>query len=381
MVAEVAITGIGVVSCLGTGADKVRDSCVRGARGLSSTRNDASSGSAAVSPPPSAISPRPRSTARAGGPCPSTWFRATAAAREAVDGAGWAEGEVASERTALIVGNDTSGLACIEQVDTVRREKSTFPIGASLVFQALTSTGSMNLNVLFGNRGASWTLAGACASGGHAIGQAADLIALGRQDRAICGGMQEINWESVASFDATNAFSLREDEPEAASRPFDGERDGLVPGGGAAMVALERMDLAKKRGANILGRVGGPMPFRPMARIWRCRRARGWLGRCGSVWNAAGATPESVSYVCAHATSTPGGRRCRGASDPRSIRLRRPVGFVHQVHDGPRNVDVGRGAGGLFGADGPGRLHRAEQELRASGSRCAPPAGGGRDDR
>ncbi len=112
----------------------------------------------------------------------------------------------------------------------------------------MTSSITMNLNTLLKTRGACWTLSSACSSGGHAVGQSADLIRLGRQERMICGGAQEINWQSMCSFDGLGAFSMRLDNPAAACRPFDADRDGLVPGGGAASLVLERYDLAQKGG-------------------------------------------------------------------------------------------------------------------------------------
>jgi 3-oxoacyl-[acyl-carrier-protein] synthase-1 len=170
----------------------------------------------------------------------------------------------------------------------------------------MNSTVTMNLNTLLRTRGACWTISSACSSGGHAVGQAADLIALGRQERVVCGGAQEINWESMCSFDGLGAFSTRIDEPQAASRPFDARRDGLVPSGGAAALVLERMDLAKARGAAILGEVAGygfssdgdhiSVPSRDgLRRAMRMALAN------------ADMRPGDVDYLCAHATTTPAG--------------------------------------------------------------------------
>lgn len=162
----------------------------------------------------------------------------------------------------------------------------------------------MNLNTILGTQGASWTLSGACASGGHAIGQAGDLIAMGRQERMLCGGAQEINWESVSSFDATNAFSLLENEPSLASRPFDSARDGLVPSGGAAIVALERLDMAKKRGAQILGVIKS-YAFSSDGANLSVPSGEG-LGRCiRECLNRGEINTDDIDYICAHATSTP----------------------------------------------------------------------------
>ena len=170
----------------------------------------------------------------------------------------------------------------------------------------MTSTVTMNLNTLFKTRGACWSISSACSSGGHAIGQAGDLIALGRQERVICGGAQEINWESMCSFDGLGAFSTRLDAPQAASRPFSRDRDGLVPGGGAAAVVLERYDLAVARGATILGELlgyafssdGNQLSVPSVGGLQRAM--------CGAL-TAARLQPNDIDYLCAHATSTPAG--------------------------------------------------------------------------
>ncbi|HBF36835.1 MAG TPA: beta-ketoacyl synthase, partial [Firmicutes bacterium] len=115
---------------------------------------------------------------------------------------------------------------------------------------------------------------------------------------------QEINWQAVCSFDATEAFSLRVDDPAKASRPFDKERDGLVPSGGAAIIALERMDLAKQRNANILGEVLG-YSFSSDGYKLSVPSGAG-LQRCMSdVISRAGVAIRDIDYICAHATSTP----------------------------------------------------------------------------
>ncbi len=301
---SVAITGVGIVSCLGSGSGRVQDSLRAGRSGirLDPRRTDLGFRSALTGTiddfvPPKLDRKRTRTLTTFG-------LQAYGAAVEAIEAAGWSEEDVRNARTGLIVGNDSSALAVVEQVEITHREKSTFPIGGSLVFRALNSTVSMNLNTLLGNRGASWTLSGACASGGHAIGQAADLIALGRQDRVVCGGAQEINWESVASFDATNAFSTRQASPEEASRPFDAGRDGLVPSGGAAMLALERGDLARQRGADILGWVRS-YAFSSDGQSLAAPSGEGLRACMEECLSRAQLGTESVDCIAAHATSTP----------------------------------------------------------------------------
>lgn len=301
---RVAITGIGVVSSLGTGVEKVKASLQEGRSGvgIDPVRKGLGFRSALTGRITDFVQPKlDRKKCRS---MSEFGLHAYAAVLEALETAGWDAPLVQSERTGCIVGNDSTVVANYQQVEITLREKSTLAIGGGLVFQALNSTVSMNLNTLLGNRGASWTLSGACASGGHAIGQASDLIALGRQDRMICGGVQEITWESVCSFDATNAFSLRENDPTGAPRPFDRGRDGLVPSGGAAMVALERYDLAVARGANILGEI---LAYSFSSDGYKLSVPSGeGLERCmNECFQLARLSPEQVDYVCAHATSTP----------------------------------------------------------------------------
>lgn len=231
-------------------------------------------------------------------------LQAYSAALGAYTQAGWSNEELTSPQTGLILGNDSTTIPVSEAVEITKNEKRTLPVGATRIFMSLNSHITMNLNTLLQNQGASWTISGACASGGHAIGQSADLIASGRQERILCGGVQEINWQAVCSFDATDAFSTRVDEPGKASRPFDMHRDGLVPSGGAAIVALERMDLAEKRGAHILGEVLG---YSFSADGYKLSVPSGeGLERCmKDVIHRAAVSVEDIDYISAHATSTP----------------------------------------------------------------------------
>lgn len=218
--------------------------------------------------------------------------------------AGWNKEELMSPQTGLILGNDSTTIPVSESIEITKNEKRTLPIGATRVFMSLNSHITINLNTLLQTQGASWTISGACASGGHAIGQSAELIANGRQERILCGGVQEINWQAVCSFDATEAFSMRVDDPTKASRPFDKNRDGLVPSGGSAIVALERMDLAEKRGANILGEILG-YSFSSDGYKLSVPSGEG-LERCiKDVIHRAGVSIEDIDYISAHATSTP----------------------------------------------------------------------------
>jgi 3-oxoacyl-[acyl-carrier-protein] synthase-1 len=246
---------------------------------------------------------------------PDFAVQAYAAATDAVRMSGLSPEEIQSGETGMVFGCDSSCIAAIEQVSLLNEFRETKMIGSGHVFRSMTSCITMNLNTLLKTRGACWTISSACSSGGHAVGQAADLVALGRQERVICGGAQEINWQSMCSFDALGAFSVRRGNPKEASRPFDARRDGLVPSGGAAAVVLERYDLARGRGAEILGEVRG-YAFSSDGNHISVPAEDGLLRAMRKAVAAAGLEPGDIDYICAHATSTPAG----DAVEARSIR-------------------------------------------------------------
>ena len=161
------------------------------------------------------------------------------ATAEALAQAGIDNDYLLNNEVGILYGNDSSAEAVITGVDIIREKKNTVLVGSGNIFQSMNSTITMNLATIFNLRGINFTVSGACASGSHAIGMGFMLIKQGLQECVICGGAEEVNKYSVGNFDALNAFSTREDDPTKASRPFDKNRDGLVPSGGAATVILE----------------------------------------------------------------------------------------------------------------------------------------------
>ena len=157
----------------------------------------------------------------------------------------------------ILYGNDSSAVPVIEAIDIVREKKDTTLIGSGSIFQSMNSTITMNLAVILKLRGINFTLSAACASSSHAIGMAHLMISQGLQDMIICGGGQEVNAESMGSFDGLSAFSMRMDNPQAASRPFDRDRDGLVPSGGAATLILEEPGVGTGKRSKYSGRDQG----------------------------------------------------------------------------------------------------------------------------
>lgn len=225
-------------------------------------------------------------------------------ALEAVQHAQLDPARLRTPRAGLILGNDSTSAANVEIADQVRREKTTQMLGAGYIFQAMNSTATMNLNALLGTQGAAWTLSAACASGAHAVGQGALLIRAGMQDVVVTGGMQEVNWESMASFDALGTFSVRMDNPAAASRPFDRQRDGLVPSGGAAALILESEAHLKARGGKPLAEVLG-YGFSSDGEHLTLPSGQGARRAMEAALSDAGLRPGQVDYINAHATSTP----------------------------------------------------------------------------
>lgn len=177
-------------------------------------------------------------------------------------------------------------------------------MGSGFVFQAMNSTVTMNLATIFKLRGVNFTLSAACASGSHSIGLGYLLISQGLQKHVICGGAQEVNPYAFGSFDALGAFSTRENDPTKASRPFDSNRDGLVPSGGAATVILEDYDTAVARGAHILGEVIG-YGFSSNGDHISQPNVDGPVRSLKMAMDAAKIDAKDIDYINAHATSTP----------------------------------------------------------------------------
>ena len=223
---------------------------------------------------------------------------------EAMAQAGIDEQFLAEHEVGILYGNDSSAEAVITGVDVIRAKKTTALVGSGNIFQSMNSTITMNLSTIFNLRGVNFTVSGACASGSHAIGMAYLLIKQGLQECVVCGGAEEVNRYSVGNFDALSAFSIREEEPSKASRPFDKNRDGLVPSGGAATLVLESYDSAVKRGATILGEVVG-YGFSSNGDHISVPNVDGPMRSLRMALKDAGLEVEEIAYVNAHATSTP----------------------------------------------------------------------------
>lgn len=206
----------------------------------------------------------------------------------------------------IFYGNDSSAKAVIDAHAIVLEKKDTTLMGSGAIFQSMNSTITMNLSTIFKLKGINMTISAACASGSHAIGLGLMFIRNGLQDMVICGGGQETNYLSMGSFDALSVFSLRTDDPTKASRPFDAQRDGLVPSGGAATVILEEYEHALKRGAPIIAEVIG-YGFSSNGNNISQPSDIGSMIAMERALKNANIKPKDIDYVNAHATSTPQG--------------------------------------------------------------------------
>jgi len=310
---RVAITGLGIISCLGLNRNEVRESLSSGRCGIELLRERKVLGfQSGLSGVIKGFDSRKYLDRKKRKSMPEFALWAWAAIDQALDQAGIPSSSLQNDpQTGMIFGNDSSAVTAVEQVEVLRQAGETRTIGSGHIFRLLNSTITLNISTILGLHGQVWTVSGACASGAMAIGQAAELIAAGRQKRMICGGAQEISWQSMCSFDTLSAFSRREDDPAAASRPFDQDRDGLVPSGGAAAVILESYCEAEARGAVILGEVLGYGNTNDGHHIV-VPSGEGLERAMRQAIADAGLDPADIDLVLAHATSTPTGDEVEG---------------------------------------------------------------------
>ena len=298
------ITGLGIYSCLGTTLDAVEQSLREGRSGIT------------LDPQRKDLGFRSALTARLDTPdlkgelsrsqrtyMPEQAKYAYVATRDALRQAGLDADYIDRHDVGILYGNDSTAEAVVHSMDILREKRDTTLIGSGSIFQSMNSTVTMNLSCIFRLRGINLTISGACASGAHAIGLGALLIRQGLQECIVCGGAQEVNPTAVGSFDGIGAFSTRESDPTRASRPFDRDRDGLIPSGGAAALVLEEYDHAVARGATILCEVVG-YGFSSNGGGISQPSDEGSVTAMTRALNDANLSPADIDYVNAHATST-----------------------------------------------------------------------------
>ena len=302
---RVVITGMGIWSCLGTDIETVRQSLYEGKSGIGLDQDRLTygyrSGLKGIVETPVITKQMLDRHIRAGMSEEAQY--AYMASRQAFAQAGVSDDYLREHEVGCIFGNDSSAKPVIESSKIMDEKHDTAMLGYGLIFQSMNSTVNMNLSTIFHLRGVNFTISAACASGSHSIGLGYMLIKQGLQEMVLCGGAQETNYYSMASFDALNAFSIRMDEPTKASRPFDRDRDGLIPSGGSAALVLEDYEHAVARGATILAEVVG-YGFSSNGGGISEPSDNGSVIAMTRAMRDAGVQPDDIDYINAHATST-----------------------------------------------------------------------------
>ena len=305
IIMRVVITGMGIYSCIGTSLGEVRDSLYQGKSGIVflPERKEYGYRSALTgfvqNPDLKGLLGR-RERISMGQESEFAYM----ATLEALKNAGIDNNFLQQNEVGILYGNDSVAESVILTNDKIREKKDTTLVGSGAVFRTMNSTVTMNLSTLFQLRGVNMSISAACASGSHSVGLGYLLIQSGMQDCVICGGAQEINKYSMGSFDGLGVFSMREDEPALASRPFDASRDGLVPSGGAATLVLESYESAMRRGTTPIAEVVG-YGFSSNGGHISTPNVEGPARAMARALQNAGMQVSEIDYINAHATSTP----------------------------------------------------------------------------
>ena len=301
---NVVVTGMGIVSCIGSDIQEVLSSLKNGKSGITKNLTYEEMGfrshvSGAVNINLSELIDRKtlRFMSEASG-------FGYIAAQEALLNASLNLEEMNASRIGIVAGSGGASSAAQIEASDVTRERGPKRIGPYAVTKTMGSTVSAILGTTLKLKGVNYSISSACSTSAHCIGHAAELIQLGKQDIIIAGGAEQEHWTSSSMFDAMGALSSQyNNSPEKASRPFDIDRDGFVIAGGAGMLILEEEEHAIKRNAPIIARLKG-----------YCANSDGYdmvspsgEGATRCMNEAMEAYKSDVDYINAHGTSTPVG--------------------------------------------------------------------------
>src|SRR5918995_7492635 len=301
---RVVVTGMGIVSSIGNNTQEVLASLYEAKSGISFSDEYAKLGfrsqvfGAPTLKPAEVVDRRAMRFLGEGG----AWNHV--AMEQAIRDAGLEEKDVSNERTGIIMGSGGPSARAIVDSADIARSKGPKRVGPFAVPKAMSSTASATLATWFKIKGVNYSISSACATSSHCIGNAAEIIQLGKQDVIFAGGSEELDWTLSVLFDAMGAMSAKfNDRPATASRAYDVNRDGFVIAGGAGVVVLEELEHAKARGARIYGEIAGygaasdgyDMVAPSGEGAERCMRM------------ALQGVKAPVDYINPHATSTPAG--------------------------------------------------------------------------
>ena len=301
---RVVVTGMGIWSCIGQDLQTVTENLRQGRSGVvfapERIKYGLHSGLVGDVPHPDLKPLLPRK------------FRATMsedteyaymAARQAFEQAGMSDAYLRQNEVGLIFGND-GNVHILDYMPIMEEEHDSQLISPNALFQSETSSVTMNLSTIFHLKGINFCIGAACASSSHAIGLASLLIRQGMQNAVLVGGSCLIDMRGVAASDALEAISRKNENPEGASCPFDKNRDGMVPSGGAAALVLEEYEHAVSRGATILAEVCGyGFSSNGVEEISMPSADAEYIAMKRAIEDA-GMQPSDIDYVNAHGTST-----------------------------------------------------------------------------
>ena len=304
MIARVVVTGMGIVSCLGNEIEAVAAALKSGQSGISHCQAhvDAGMRSHVAGQPNIELAEHiDRKQWRFMGDAAGYAYLSL---QQAIADAGLSEEQVSNPRTGIVAGSGgASSASQVEAADTLR-ERGLRRVGPYRVTQTMGSTVSACLATPFRIKGVNYSISSACSTSAHCIGNAAELIQLGKQDLVFAGGGEELHWTMSSLFDAMGALSTKyNDDPARASRAYDADRDGFVIAGGGGMLVLESLDHALARGATIYAEVvgyGATSDGHDMV-------APSGEGAVRCMQQAMATLDGPVDYINAHGTSTPAG--------------------------------------------------------------------------
>ncbi len=301
---RVVITGLGIVSCLGTDADAVTESLREGRSGISLYQPHIDNGMR------SHIAGKPdielgehidRKQWRFMGDAAGYAYLSM---QQAIADAGLTEEQVSNPRTGIIAGSGGASSASQVEAADILRSKGLRRVGPYRVTQTMGSTVSACLATPFKIKGVNYSISSACSTSAHCIGNAMEQIQLGKQDVVFAGGGEELDWTLSSLFDAMGALSTQyNDRPECASRAYDADRDGFVIAGGGGMVVLESLEHAQARGAKIYAEIVG---YGATSDGYDMVAPSG-EGAVRCMQQALATVEGNIDYINAHGTSTPAG--------------------------------------------------------------------------
>lgn len=299
---RVAITGMGIVSCLGNDLDSVSQSLREGRSGITFQPDYAEMGlrsQVAGIPKIDLEAEIDRKQKRFMGDAAAYAYVAT---RDAITDAGLSPEQVSHVRTGVIAGSGGGSPEWQIETADLMRARGVRKVGPYMVPRTMCSTVSATLATAFSIKGVSYSLSAACATSAHCIGAGADLIRSGRQDIVLAGGGEEVHWGMTCQFDAMGALSTNANETaQSASRPYDANRDGFVIAGGGGMVVLEDLEHARARGARIYAELVGYGVTSDGAEMV----APSGEGAVRCMQMAMEGVSAPIDYLNTHATATP----------------------------------------------------------------------------